>query len=111
MVRSPLASAGDRRVRLGIDRWVGKIPWRKARQPIPMFLSGESHGQRSLVGSELQRAPGHAEDMTEATEHRTAQHFEIPRHSYLLLVNSSKGILYKDTQGSGGDGRDPVLPN
>ena len=72
MVRSPLASAGDRRVRLGIDRWVGKIPWRKARQPVPIFLSGESHGQRSLVGSELQKAPGHAEDLTEATEHRTA---------------------------------------
>ena len=32
------------------DSWVGKIPWRKERQPIPVFLPGESHGQRSLVG-------------------------------------------------------------
>ena len=30
--------------------WVGKIPWRRKWQPIPVFLLGESHGQRSLVG-------------------------------------------------------------
>ena len=29
--------------------WVGKIPWRRAWQPTPVFLPGESHGQRSLV--------------------------------------------------------------
>ena len=28
----------------------GKIPCRRARQPIPIFLPGKSHGQRSLVG-------------------------------------------------------------
>jgi len=27
-----------------------KIPWRRAWQLTPMFLPGESHGQRSLVG-------------------------------------------------------------
>ena len=32
------------------DPWVRKIPWRRARQPTPVFLPGESHGQRSLVG-------------------------------------------------------------
>ena len=32
------------------DPWVGKIPWRRARQPPPVFLPGESHGQRSLEG-------------------------------------------------------------
>ena len=32
------------------DPWVGKIPWRKAWQPTPLFLPGEYHGQRSLVG-------------------------------------------------------------
>ena len=30
--------------------WVGKIPWRRAWQPTPVFLFGESHGQRSLEG-------------------------------------------------------------
>ena len=30
--------------------WVGKIPGRKIQQPTSVFLLGESHGQRSLVG-------------------------------------------------------------
>ena len=30
--------------------WVRKILWRRAWQPNPEFLPGESHGQRSLVG-------------------------------------------------------------
>ena len=32
------------------DAWGGKIPWRRAWQPTPVFMPGESHGQRSLVG-------------------------------------------------------------
>ena len=32
------------------DPWVRKIPWRRKWQPTPVFLPGESHGQRSLVG-------------------------------------------------------------
>ena len=32
------------------DPWVGKIPWRRAWQPTTIFLHGEAHGQRSLVG-------------------------------------------------------------
>ena len=30
--------------------WVGKIRWRRAWQSTPVFLPGEPHGQRSLVG-------------------------------------------------------------
>ena len=30
--------------------WVRKIPWRRAWQPTPVFLPGESHGQRGLEG-------------------------------------------------------------
>ena len=29
--------------------WVGKIPWRRKRQPTPVFSPGKSHGQRSLT--------------------------------------------------------------
>ena len=36
--------------RPGLDPWVGKIPWRRKWQPTPVFLPGESHGQRSLAG-------------------------------------------------------------
>ena len=32
------------------DPWVGKIPWRRAWLPPPVFLPGDSRGQRSLVG-------------------------------------------------------------
>jgi len=33
-----------------VNPWVGKIPWRRAWQPIAVFLSGESHAESSLVG-------------------------------------------------------------
>ena len=36
--------------RPGLDPWVGKIPWRKEWQATPVFLPGESHGQRNLAG-------------------------------------------------------------
>ena len=39
-----------RHKRRGLDPWVRKIPWRRAWQSTPVFLPGESHGQRSLVG-------------------------------------------------------------
>ena len=32
------------------DSWVRKSPWRKQCPPTPVFLPGESPGQRSLVG-------------------------------------------------------------
>ena len=34
----------------GFDPWVGKISWRRKWQPTPVFLPGESHGWRSMVG-------------------------------------------------------------
>ena len=33
------------------DPWVEKIPWRMKWQPAPVFMPGESHGQRNLVGN------------------------------------------------------------
>ena len=36
--------------RCGFNPWVGKIPWRRAWQPTPVFLPGESHGENFLVG-------------------------------------------------------------
>ena len=34
--------------KLEFNPWVGTIPWRRKWQPTPVFLPGESHGQRSL---------------------------------------------------------------
>ena len=36
--------------RLRLDPWVRKIPWRRKWQPTPVFLPGESSGQRNLEG-------------------------------------------------------------
>ena len=63
VVKNPPANARDRRG--GFDPWVRKIPWRRTWQPTPVFLPGESHGQRTLVGYSPR---GLKElDMTEAT--------------------------------------------
>ena len=41
--------------RLGFEPWVRKVPWRRAWQRTPVFLLGESHGQRSLEGYKSMR--------------------------------------------------------
>ena len=46
------ASHCGRQNRHGLNPWVRKIPWRRSWKPTPVFLSGESHGQRSLAGSQ-----------------------------------------------------------
>ena len=48
VVKNTPLNTGDKM--RGFDAWVGKIPWRSAWQPTPVFLPEESHGQRSLEG-------------------------------------------------------------
>ena len=52
MVKNPPAEAGDvgDPRSTGLIPWVEKIPLRREWQPTPVFLPGESHGQRSLAG-------------------------------------------------------------
>ena len=54
-------------MRRGFDASVGKIPCRRAQQPTPVFLSGESRGQRSLAGFSPWGSKGF--DMTEVNDH------------------------------------------
>ena len=69
VVKNLPANVGD--MRHEFDSWVRKIPWRKAGQPTPVFLPGESHGQRSLVG----HSPwGHKE--LDTTEPLTLSYFQ-----------------------------------
>ena len=35
--------------RLRLDPWIRTVPWRRAWQHTPVFLPGESHGQRRLA--------------------------------------------------------------
>ena len=81
VVKKLPANAGD--VRFWFDPWVGKVPWRRAQQPTPLFLPGESHGQKSLAGYSPE---GHTEsDTTEVTEHTCMQSSVIA----MLPVKSS----------------------
>ena len=59
---------------------VRKIPWSRTWQSTPVFLPGESHGQRSLVGY----SPwGHKElGTTEATQHACTH---AHRETYVLF--------------------------
>ena len=48
LVKNPLSCRTHRRH--GFNPWVRKIPWRRKWQPTPVFLPGESHGQRKPGG-------------------------------------------------------------
>ena len=48
VVKNPPANAGDLRD-TGLIPGSGIFPWRRASQPTPVVLPGESHGQRSLA--------------------------------------------------------------
>ena len=72
----------------GFNPWVGKIPWRRKWQPTPVFLPGESHGQRSLVGYSPQ---GHKElDTTEQL------HFTKQLHTYITQTKFPVCNMYMD---------------
>ena len=66
------------------DPWVGNIPWRRAWQLTSVFLPGESHGQRSLVGYRLQGCK--KSDMTEAMQHTHT-------HAYIFIYTSIYGCI------------------
>ena len=56
-----------RHKRCRFNPWVGKIPWRRAWQPTPVFLPGKSHGQRILASYSPQGC--NESDTTEETQH------------------------------------------
>ena len=60
---------------------IGKIPWRRKWQPTPVFLPGESHGQRSLGGY----SPwGHKE--LDTTEQLTLTHYANLINTYITHI-------------------------
>ena len=70
--------------RRGFDPWVGKIPCKRAWQSTPVFLPGESHGQRSLAGYSP-KGPKEL-DMSEVTELQCphALFLEVPLDLYIV---------------------------
>ena len=95
VVKNPPANVGDKR--LGFSPWIRKIPWRRAWQPTPVFLPGESHGQRSLVGYSLQGCK--ESDTTEVTWHAHSSVEGLTKHANLrtnLTVHALLPYLLKD---------------
>ena len=81
-----LAYQCKRHQRCRIDPWFEKRPWRRAWQPIPVFLPGESHEQRNLAGYNPQ---GHKEsDTTEAMNHPDKQELQLARIAIAQVRNS-----------------------
>jgi len=71
----------------GFSSCTGKIPWRREWQPTPVFLPGESHGQRSLVGW----SPwGHTE--LDTTEQLTVSLSGDMWHFGLAIINQRLGL-------------------
>ena len=72
-------------LRHGFNLWVRKIPWRRARQRSPVFLPGESHGQRSLAGYSPQ---GHREsDTTEWLSRQAGIVSLLPTHFTVCVLS------------------------
>ena len=69
--------------RPGLNPCVGKIPWRRKWQLTPIFLPGESHGQRSLASH---NPGGHKESgTTERLTHLHHQQIEEQVSELILL--------------------------
>ena len=74
------------------DPWVRKIPLSRAWRPTPVFLPGESHGPRSLVGYSPY---GHRDsDTTEVTQHAAHICFlpQTPNLYLLTLLQCSSEV-------------------
>ena len=72
VVKNPPANVGD--TRRGFDLWVRKIPWRRAWQPIPVFLPRESPWTEEPGGATIHRVA--QSDTTEATWHTCTHSFK-----------------------------------
>ena len=102
-------------MRWGFDLWVGKIPWRHTQQPTPVFLPGESHGQRSLVAYSPR---GRTESDTQLSTRSTHGGFlpsMAPSHlNYVPLSHSARlpgtGSYKYDVTCLGKRREDPYVP-
>ena len=81
-VKNLLANAQG--MRRNFDAWIRKIPWRRAWQRTPVFLLGESQGQRSLAGYSPWGCK--ESDMTEVTQHSSQMPPAELWKSYMILA-------------------------
>ena len=73
---------------LGSIPGLGRVPCRRAWQPTPAFLPGESHGQRSLAGC----SPWVCKE-ADTTERLSTAHSTTSAAINLLISLSSYGVV------------------
>ena len=73
--------------------WVGKMPWRKKWQPTAVFLPGELHGQRSLVGYGPWACKD--SDTTELLTYAQSSLHLLGHFLFYLWILLSSGILFQ----------------
>ena len=84
VVKETAYNAGDAEV--WFNPWVGKIPWSRAWQPTPVFLPGESHGQRSLAGDSPQVAKSQTQLKQLSTAYCIHTLQTVSKHHQLWLI-------------------------
>ena len=84
--------------RPGFDLWVGKLLWRRNWKPTPVFLPGELHGHRSLVGHRpwSRKASDMTEWLTHTHTHKTLLPLLQPHWGALLERGSDQTPRHKD---------------
>ena len=80
MIKNPPAMQAS-----GFNPWVGKIPWRRIWQPIPVFLPGESLGTEE---------PGELQSMVS----QRVRHNWATKHSTVISKTSDQSQLKKILQ-------------
>ena len=90
VVKNPPANAG-RPKRWGFNAWVSEITWRKARQPSPVFLPGEIHGERSLatVVHRVAKSWTRLKRLSRHTPYRTGNYIQSP------MINDNGKRIWK----------------
>ena len=81
-------------MRCRFDPCIRKTPWRRKWQPTPVFLPGESHGQRSLA--DKRSLWGHKESDTtkQMSTHTAQQHSSLPPlEKFFPCLNASCPLM------------------
>ena len=88
--------------------WIVNTPWRRERPPTPVFLPGESHGQKSLAGyspwghkeSDMPEEPSMRVTHTHTHTHTHTQHSDCihtlydQQHTFHLAMRRLQILHY-----------------
>ena len=91
--------------------WVRKIPWRKAWQPSPVFLPGESHGQRNQAGyspwgHRVEHNNDHAQHIYQSNHYNPSAFLPTSRTWFIIMDWPSLiALVAKNLHASAGDVR------